>query len=127
MTTPQATTPPSTTSQAATLLFTPRRAGVTASGGTLDVLVRVQAPDLPQGSTFEGAPKRLALVVDRSGSMGGEPLAEALHCVAHIAQRLRKLPRQVDRLEVETAAVVILGLNTTGGTLPRESCGRHSL
>ncbi|NBQ88751.1 MAG: VWA domain-containing protein, partial [Betaproteobacteria bacterium] len=52
------------------------------------MLVRVQAPDLPQGSTFEGAPKRLALVVDRSGSMGGEPLAEALHCVAHIAQRL---------------------------------------
>lgn len=39
----------------------------------------------------------------------------------------RKLPRQVDRLEVETAAVDNLGLNTTGGTLPRESCGRYSL
>ncbi len=60
------------------------------------------------------------------------------HRVADVAARLgvsqhslyawiRKLPRQVDRLEVETAAVDNLGLNTTGGTLPRESCGRYSL
>ena len=39
----------------------------------------------------------------------------------------RKLPRQVDRSEVETAAGVNLGLNTAGGTLPRDSCGRYSL
>lgn len=33
-------------------------------------------------------PNRLALVVDRSGSMSGEPLNEALKCVEHIANSL---------------------------------------
>ena len=37
---------------------------------------------------------------------------------------IRKLPRQVDSPEVETSWLNTLGLNTAGGTLPRESCGR---
>lgn len=41
--------------------------------------------------------------------------------------RLRKLPRQVDRSELETFALNTLGLNTIGGTLPSDSCGRNSL
>jgi Ca-activated chloride channel family protein len=36
-------------------------------------------------------PKRLALVVDRSGSMHGEPLDEAMKCVSHIAKHLTRL------------------------------------
>jgi pimeloyl-ACP methyl ester carboxylesterase len=39
----------------------------------------------------------------------------------------RKLPRQVDKSEVETSALNSLGLNFTGGTSPRDSCGRYSL
>ena len=39
----------------------------------------------------------------------------------------RKLPCQVDSSEVETSWLNTLGLNTAGGTLPRESCGRYSL
>lgn len=39
----------------------------------------------------------------------------------------RKLPCQVDSPEVETSWLNTLGLNTAGGTLPRESCGRYSL
>ena len=40
---------------------------------------------------------------------------------------IRKLPRQVDSSEVETSALNTRGLNRTGGTSPRDSCGRHSL
>lgn len=40
---------------------------------------------------------------------------------------VRKLPCQVDSAEVETSWLNTLGLNTAGGTLPRESCGRYSL
>jgi putative transposase len=44
-----------------------------------------------------------------------------------LASRPRKLPRQVDRSELETFALNTLGLNTIGGTLPSDSCGRNSL
>jgi hypothetical protein len=40
---------------------------------------------------------------------------------------VRKLPRQVDSPELETSWLNTLGLKTAGGTLPRESWGRHSL
>lgn len=59
-----------------------------AAGGALDVLVRVQAPDRPANLNLPHSPKRLALVVDRSGSMAGQPLDEALRCVQHIANHL---------------------------------------
>ena len=71
-----------------TLLFSPIKSAVPADGGVLDVLVRVQAPDQPVQSKAEPIPKRLALIVDRSGSMDGQPLAEALRCVTHIANSL---------------------------------------
>jgi Ca-activated chloride channel family protein len=70
------------------LLLSPHKAAVPAQGGTLDVLVRLQAPDLPAHSTTRNTPKRLALVVDRSGSMSGQPLDEAMRCVMHIANHL---------------------------------------
>lgn len=70
------------------LLLSPRKAGVPAAGGTIDLLVRLQAPAMPAGTTVKAVPKRLALVVDRSGSMSGQPLAEALRCVAHIAKHM---------------------------------------
>ena len=41
--------------------------------------------------------------------------------------RLRKLPRQVDTLQVDSRAVFGLGKNVRGGTRPRLSCGRSSL
>ncbi len=70
------------------LLFSPRTNAISAQGGVLDVLVRVQAPDQPAQTKATVTPKRLALVVDRSGSMNGEPLTEALRCVTHIADCL---------------------------------------
>ena len=70
-----------------TLLLSPQFQGVPAQGGTLDVLVRLQAPDQPPEDIVH-EPKRLALVVDRSGSMTGQPLKEALRCAMHIAEHL---------------------------------------
>lgn len=71
-----------------TIVFSPLQAGVPAAGGALEVLVRVQAPDRPADLAVTHLPKRLALVVDRSGSMNGQPLQEALRCVTHIASHL---------------------------------------
>ena len=71
-----------------TIVFSPLQAGVPAEGGALEVLVRVQAPDRPADLAVTHLPKRLALVVDRSGSMNGQPLQEALRCVTHIASHL---------------------------------------
>lgn len=68
-----------------TILLSSRKPVISAQGGVLEVLVRVQAPDLPSDSQVKVSSKRLALVVDRSGSMSGQPLTEALRCVAHIA------------------------------------------
>ena len=71
-----------------TIIVSPLKAAIPAQGSHLDLLVRVQAPDLPTDKVVEHTPKRLALVVDRSGSMQGKPLREALRCVMHIASHL---------------------------------------
>jgi Ca-activated chloride channel homolog len=70
------------------IIISPLKAAIPAQGGHLDLLVRVQAPDLPTDKIVEHTPKRLALVVDRSGSMQGKPIREALRCVMHIASHL---------------------------------------
>ena len=74
--------------QTPTVVLSPQKSAVCAAGGHLDVLVRVQAPDLPENPIANHTPKRLSVVVDRSGSMDGEPLHEALRCVMHIAKHL---------------------------------------
>jgi Ca-activated chloride channel family protein len=71
-----------------TLLLSPIKSTVPAQGGSFDLLVRVQAPDQPTALSTPQVPKRLALVVDRSGSMSGKPLHEALRYVMHIALHL---------------------------------------
>ena len=71
-----------------TILLTPLKSAIPAAGGILEVMVRVQAPDQPGESQHKITAKRLSLVVDRSGSMDGQPLTEALKCVTHIADRM---------------------------------------
>lgn len=68
-----------------TIVLSPRKPAISAQGGVLEVLVRVQAPDQPERAKAAVRTKRLALVVDRSGSMSGEPLTQAMRCVTHIA------------------------------------------
>jgi Ca-activated chloride channel homolog len=114
-----------------TIVFSPLQAGVPAAGGALEVLVRVQAPDRPADLGATHLPKRLALVVDRSGSMNGQPLQEALRCVEHIASHLTPqdalalvvyddkvdtlLPLQPMR-SADTVAKVIAGVQAGGMT-----------
>ena len=54
----------------------------------LSVLIRVQAPDLDPALKVECKPYHLSLVIDRSGSMSGEPLHEALRCARYIVDQL---------------------------------------
>jgi len=73
------------------LLIQPLRAGLCAGRAqAFEVLIRVQAPDRVRPP--EGAPTRsphaLALVIDRSGSMRGQPLAEARRCAQFVISRL---------------------------------------
>ena len=73
-----------------TLVLTARRNAVLAGvGSTADVLVRLQAPELPDGPLPERRPLHLALVIDRSGSMSGPPLAEARRCADFVVDGLR--------------------------------------
>lgn len=55
----------------------------------LPVLLRVQAPDAPPAQDRPARrPYHLALVIDRSGSMAGAPLHEALRCARHMIEQL---------------------------------------
>jgi Ca-activated chloride channel family protein len=71
--------------------LTPRRPAVLAGfQNTLDVLVRVAAPDAPPSIGHSRAPLHLALVIDRSGSMAGEPLDEAKKAAAFVIKGLMR-------------------------------------
>ena len=79
-----------------TLLATPRRPALLAGhDNTLEVLVRIQAPDAP-ADLPQRNPLNLSLVIDRSGSMSGKPLAEARRCAEFVLDGL--LP--TDRLSL---------------------------
>ena len=79
-----------------TLLATPRRPALLAGhDNTLDVLVRIQAPDAP-ADLPQRNPLNLSLVIDRSGSMSGKPLEEAKRCAEFVLDGL--LP--TDRLSL---------------------------
>lgn len=68
-----------------TILLSLLKPAIPAQGGAIDIMVRVQGPEQPEADKIKITPKRLSLVVDRSGSMSGQPLHEALKCVEHIA------------------------------------------
>ena len=63
----------------------------------LHVLVRMQAPDLPESKNKLRQPYGIAFVIDRSGSMSGEPLNEAIRCVDFMVDKL---------IESDSAALV---------------------
>ena len=98
-----------------TIVLSPRKPVISAQGGVLEVLVRVQAPDQPQEAKATVLAKRLALVVDRSGSMSGEPLTEALRCVTHIAGCMTPAD-QLSVVVYDDEVNVLLPLSTMSST-----------
>lgn len=73
-----------------TVALAPRRAGLSAgTDNTMEFLVRVQAADAPSGDAADREPQAIALVIDRSGSMEGRPLAEARRCAEYVVGKLR--------------------------------------
>jgi Ca-activated chloride channel family protein len=69
------------------IIIYPAKLGIPAKGGTLDVVLRVQAPDQPADLVPGLTPIRLALVIDKSGSLW-EPLAEAFKFATYVAGRM---------------------------------------
>lgn len=72
------------------ITLVPRRAALIAGfDNQLEVLVRIQAPDAPEGAVKKRPPYGIGLVIDRSGSMTGQPLEEAKRCAAYVVDQLR--------------------------------------
>ncbi len=72
------------------LILTPLKpALIQGMAQRLPVLVRVQAPDPDLAQQKVRRPYHLSLVIDRSGSMSGAPLMEAVLCARHIVGRLQ--------------------------------------
>ena len=59
----------------------------------MDVLIRVQAPDAPKSGLPERPRLNLAIVIDRSGSMSGQPLLEAKRAAAFMIDSLKATDR----------------------------------
>ena len=75
------------------MIITARRPALLAGhDNELDVLVRVQAPDAPADLPKRN-PLHLALVIDRSGSMSGQPLDEAKRCAEFVLDGLQATDR----------------------------------
>ena len=73
------------------IILNPRRPAVLAGfQSTLDVLVRVAAPEAPPSVGHSRAPLHLSLVIDRSGSMAGQPLDEAKKAAAFVINGLTR-------------------------------------
>ena len=84
-----------------------------AAADATHVLVRLVAPAQPTSNQEQAprAPLDLALVIDRSGSMGGEPLAAALESASRIVRGLRSDDR-VAIVAFDSAIEVVQPLTT---------------
>ena len=72
-----------------TILHQTRFPAIPAEGPfQVDLLVRIQASTEKPLAAAPRPPLHLAVVLDRSGSMGGEPLRQACRCTAAILERM---------------------------------------
>lgn len=71
----------------------PGKPVVRQSGGALDILVSVAADTIKTTSHMDLPPVTLGIVIDRSGSMNGEPLTDAKKVIGQIINGLRPQDR----------------------------------
>ena len=77
------------------LIITPRRSAlVRGHANSVDALIRLQAPEQPKESAAKPRTKlNIALVIDRSGSMAGEPIREAKNAAKFVVEHLGQTDR----------------------------------
>ena len=67
----------------------PRHPGLLAGhDNDVEVMVRLSGPELEESRNIERSPINLGIVIDRSGSMRGQPLTEANRSACYIVDRL---------------------------------------
>jgi Ca-activated chloride channel family protein len=95
------------------LTLTPLRSGLlTGHDTTCLVLVSARAPAAPAAPNRTRPPLNLALVIDRSGSMSGQPLAEAKRCAEYVVNGLAPTDRAsviayCDRVDVVASSQAV--------------------
>ena len=79
--------------------FTPEKNGILLNQeNTFDVLLKISSEVEDSPKETERLPLNLSLVIDRSGSMNGEPLEEAKKCASMLVDRMS----EKDRLSIVT-------------------------
>ena len=92
----------------------PRRPALLAGfDNQIDILVRIQAPDAPEGAAKKRPPYGIGLVIDRSGSMNGQPIEEAKRCAAYVVDQLRA-DDWVSVVEFDNRVKVLAGAQEKG-------------
>lgn len=71
------------------LIVTPLKSALLKNhSNKLHVLIRIQAPSAPEGYAPKRRQQRISFVIDRSGSMHGYPLEEAIRCVKNMSDEM---------------------------------------